>query len=201
MHHRLQPAFLARQHRPPRSPGQGKPRERPPNLLLPTCWPITAGPTPQRFQGQACGLGVMLSHLCFFLCHLPPASPKPRVLLPKPLERLVLCVLNRQKLEHKHTDSHKADVLARGPYLGNLCPKKRREDQPLSHHGVEILKSTWKFSYLAIKFVGISAFLADIHWFEFKPMLFLGFLCIYPKIYFMTPKVIEELVSKIALGY
>lgn len=138
-------------------PGKVSP-QRPPNLLLPTCWPITAGPTPQRFQGQACGLGVMLSHLCFFLCHLPPASPKPRVLLPKPLERLVLCVLNRQKLEHKHTDSHKADVLAGGPYLGNLCPKKRREDQPLSHHGVEILKSTWKFSYLALNLLAFLHF-------------------------------------------
>lgn len=28
----------------------------------------------------------------------------------------------------------------------------------MSHRGVEILKSTWKFSFLAIKFVGISAF-------------------------------------------
>lgn len=71
-------------------PGKVSPQPSPkltvPGALLPTCWRTTRDPHPNASQGQACGLGIMLSHLCCFLCHLPPTSPQPRVLPPKPLE-------------------------------------------------------------------------------------------------------------------
>lgn len=46
-----------------------------PTLLSPQRCPPPAGPPPRdphssASEGQACGLGVMLSHLCFFLGHL-----------------------------------------------------------------------------------------------------------------------------------
>lgn len=56
-------------------------------------------------------------------------------------------------------NSHKANVLGGDPISWQLLPPpKRWEDKPSCHHGVEILKSTSKFSFFAIKFIGISAF-------------------------------------------
>lgn len=61
------------------------------------------------------------------------------------------------------TSSHKADMLRGDPISWQLPPLPPRltkmwENKPSCHHGVEILKSTSKFSFLTIKFVGISAF-------------------------------------------
>lgn len=53
------------------------------------------------------------------------------------------------------TQAHKRLTRWQGaPSLGNLCPsspaskkKKRRENQALSYHGVEILKPTWNTAF------------------------------------------------------
>lgn len=75
-HHRLQPAFLARQHRPPRSPGQGKPLAVPQTYCPPSAAPHLlahhAGPTPPRFPGPS--LWVRDHAVPSVLLPVPPAS-------------------------------------------------------------------------------------------------------------------------------
>lgn len=131
IHHRLQQAFLARQYRPPWSPRQGEPPASALHLLSPErcsppACPSLRDPYPKAFQGQVCGLGVMLLHLCNFLRYPTPTSPKPRVLLPNLLENLVASFLSRQETWAQALTGTKLMCWQGAPCLGNLCRKKKQ---------------------------------------------------------------------------
>lgn len=106
------------------------------------------------------------------------------------------------------TSSHKADVLRGDPAISWQLPSlpnptpatKRWEDKPSCHHGVEILKSTSKFSFLAIKFVGIFTFCQIFIGLSLNVHVISG-ISFYLSKGFMTSMVTEKLVSKIISGY
>lgn len=127
----------------------------------------------------------------------PPApylSPKPRALLPKPLEIL-------EEARNVGTSAQartRLTCLEGAPSLGKLCQKKKGGKINL---GVEIPKSTCTFNFLSVKFVGISAFWPTFIGFSLNESYFWVFFVSFQRFHFMTPKVTEELVSKIISGY
>lgn len=78
---------------------------------------------------------------------------------------------------------------------------KKKKGGKINLGGVEIPKSTCTFNFLSVKFVGISAFWPTFIGFSLNESYFWVFFVSFQRFHFMTPKVTEELVSKIISGY